>query len=124
MLREMNIDLVLLGDFLAETTEGRNQTHKVQPAGMELMRKRPHVRGHLLRLFQQLQCPGPVLSLRHGKVLLQLRKLNALNCQALAEVVVKLTRDAGAFFLLSVNQVAAQPPEVRRCSLLSGTLPQ
>ena len=29
MLHEMNIDLVLLADFFAKTTQGRNQTHKV-----------------------------------------------------------------------------------------------
>ncbi|MGB8888869.1 MAG: hypothetical protein WCC87_19220 [Candidatus Korobacteraceae bacterium] len=53
-----------------------------------------------------------------------MRKLDALNCQALAEVVVKLTRDAGAFLLLSVYQVAAQPSEVCRYSPFSGALPQ
>ena len=64
------------------------------------------------------------LSLRNGKVLLQLCKLNALNRQALAEVVMKLTRDAGTLFLLRMDQVAAKPLKVRRCSLLSRTLPQ
>jgi hypothetical protein len=103
-MTEINLYLLPLSKCSTEGCHGRHNAHVFQLRQMQLVRDRLHFRGNLDNAFSKRgQCGSDFVS-QARRILLQLFDFHRQHCQALVDVVVKISRDAGTLLLLRLDE--------------------
>src|SRR5271167_569563 len=113
---------MLVGELPTEALHGRDQAQVLELGRMQPMRQG-------LNVFRKFNGPTPQffhaateLSQRSRQVLRELIKPYLQNCELLIDVVMQFPRNAGTFFLLRLNQTAADTSEGLFCRLAFGNI--
>ena len=119
--REIDLHVLLSGELVAKASHCHRQAQQLEFRGVQLMREGLEIGGDLHGLL--LQVDRRVFVTQAGCPVREAVQRDRQHGETLADVVVKLSGDPRPFFLLCVEQPAAQAGDGPRRPVLLGDIP-
>src|SRR5437867_30543 len=112
IVSELDLEAVVMSQLPAEVADRRHESELLQLRRMELVRQVVHGRRQVFDLGQQLVHPCAELARCLRRLLAEEIHPDRQERQALAQIVVQLTRDPPSFVLLGLEQSAGEDPQL------------